>query len=128
MGTQLLLVSITEVKGHKRNLSLKSKLKQLELTDMLGDILVYKFKVKSNSYNKYHIDIGKSMNDTHSFKCSKDQTLAEVLEFETDLKIVDITLKCKDCNKFMVEEDTNKKDEFQLLMDSARASNTPKKR
>ena len=65
MGTQLLLVSITEVKGYKRNLRLKSKLKQLELTDMLGDILVYNFKVKSNSYNKYHIDIRKSMNDTH---------------------------------------------------------------
>lgn len=64
----------------------------------------------------------------HTFKCSKDQTLAEVLEFESDLKIVDITLKYKDCNKFMVEEDTNKKDEFQLLMDSARASNTSKKR
>ena len=68
------------------------------------------------------------MNDIHSFKCSEDQTLAEILEFDADLKIIDITLKRNDDNKFTVEDETNKKDGFQVLIDSARASNTPKKR
>ena len=33
MGTQLFLASITEVKGDKKNLRLRNKLKQLDLTD-----------------------------------------------------------------------------------------------
>ena len=44
------------------------------------------------------------------------------------MKITDITLKRKDDNESTAEEETNKKDGFQLLMDSARASNIPKKR
>ena len=94
------------------------------MTDTLGDILVCDFEVKRNLYNKWNIEIRISVNDIHSFKCSEDQTLAEILA----LKITDITLKRKDDNEFTAEEETNKKDGFQLLMDSARASNTPKKR
>ena len=30
------------------------------------------------------------MNDIHSFKCSEDQTLAENLEFDADLKITEM--------------------------------------
>ena len=33
MGTRLFLASITEVKGDKKNLRLRNKLKQLDLTD-----------------------------------------------------------------------------------------------
>ena len=33
------------------------------------------------------------MNDIHSFKCTEDQTLAEILEFAADLKIIDIKVK-----------------------------------
>ena len=84
------------MKGDKKNLRLRNKLNRLELTDMLGDILVCDFEVKRNLYSKCNIEIRKSMNDIHSFKCSEDQTLAGVLEFGTDLKITDITLKSKD--------------------------------
>ena len=95
---------------------------------MLGDILVCDFEVKRNLYNECNIRIRKSVNDIYSFKCSEDQTLAEILEFDADLKIIEITLKRKDDNEFTVEDETNKKNEFQLLMDSARSSNAPKKR
>ena len=97
------------------------------MAERLGDILVCDFEVKRNLYNECNIEIRKSVNDIHSFRCSEDQTLAEILKFDADLKIIDITLKRKDDNEFMVEEEANK-DEFQFLMDSARASNTPKKR
>ena len=74
MVIRIFSVSITEVKGNKKNLRLRNKLKRLELADILGDILVYDFGVKRNLYNECNIEIRKSMNDIHSFKCSEDQT------------------------------------------------------
>ena len=95
MGIRLFLALITEAKGDKKNLRSTNKLKRLELTDMMGDILVCDFEVKRNLYNECKIEIRKSVNDIHSFNCSEDQILAEILEFDADLKIIDITLKCK---------------------------------
>ena len=63
MGIRLFSVSITQVKGDNKNLKLRNKLKQLELTDTLGDILVCDFEIRRNLYNECNIEIRKSVND-----------------------------------------------------------------
>ena len=56
MGTPQFWVSITEVKGDKKNSRFRIRLKRLQLTNVLVDNLVYDFEIR------------KPMNDLHQGK------------------------------------------------------------
>ena len=53
MGTPQFWVCITEVKGDKKNSRFRIRLKWLQLTDMLVDILVYDFEIRKSMNDLY---------------------------------------------------------------------------
>ena len=104
---------------------MKNKITRVECDKTFDDILINVGVV--DVYDEYKIEV-KTSDSSEPFSCEPFQKISDILEFNNNFKIINISLNYKETDAPPVATPKRKRDGFSYLMENARAMKTPKKK
>ena len=122
--TRMFGIDVVEVRGSKKSLKLKNKLIRVFTDGTFEDVLL-NLDIDT-TYKTRQIELKTSGLSIYAFHCEKDKKIQEVLEFDSNFKIMSIILTYNETGG--QEEGPKRQDGLKLLMSNARALETPKKK